>query len=70
RAPSSTPWPSKHLISQKKMWGNLRVRYRSSLKSGGYNFAFFDVEALRPVTLHDPLLVAAVTLNTIAFCKS
>jgi hypothetical protein len=46
------------------------VRYRSSLKSGGYNFAFFDVEALRPVTLHDPLVVAGVTLNTIAFCNS
>ncbi|AGI10459.1 Hypothetical Protein XCAW_04701 [Xanthomonas citri subsp. citri Aw12879] len=26
RAPSSTAWPTKRLISQEEMWGNLRVR--------------------------------------------
>ncbi len=46
------------------------VRYRSSLKPGGYNLAFFDVESLRPVNLCDPLLVDSVTLNTTASCKS
>ncbi|AUZ49313.1 hypothetical protein HZS91_00103 [Xanthomonas citri pv. citri] len=27
RAPSSTAWPTKRLISQEEMWGNLRVRF-------------------------------------------
>lgn len=40
------------------------VRYRSSLNSGGYNYAFFDVEALFPVELHAPMFVDKVTLNT------
>ncbi|AUZ49678.1 hypothetical protein HZS93_00550 [Xanthomonas citri] len=26
RAPSSTAWPTKRLISQEEMWGNLSVR--------------------------------------------
>ncbi|MGD6669299.1 hypothetical protein VWZ37_22480, partial [Xanthomonas citri pv. citri] len=26
RAPSSTAWPTKRLISQEEMWGNLRNR--------------------------------------------
>ncbi|MGD3336636.1 hypothetical protein AB5N79_14415, partial [Xanthomonas citri pv. citri] len=26
RAPSSTAWPTKRLISQEEMWGNLRCR--------------------------------------------
>ncbi|MGD6595876.1 hypothetical protein VWZ13_20750, partial [Xanthomonas citri pv. citri] len=26
RAPSSTAWPTKRLISQEEMWGNLRVQ--------------------------------------------
>ncbi|WP_386340781.1 hypothetical protein O4D10_03230 [Xanthomonas citri pv. citri] len=26
RAPSSTAWPTKRLISQEEMWGNLRMR--------------------------------------------
>ncbi|MGD6668409.1 hypothetical protein VWZ37_17755, partial [Xanthomonas citri pv. citri] len=26
RAPSSTAWPTKRLISQEEMWGNLRIR--------------------------------------------
>ncbi|MBD4161561.1 TonB-dependent receptor [Xanthomonas citri pv. citri] len=27
RAPSSTAWPTKRLISQEEMWGNLRSKY-------------------------------------------
>ncbi|QYF38155.1 hypothetical protein HZS92_00169 [Xanthomonas citri pv. citri] len=27
RAPSSTAWPTKRLISQEEMWGNLRIRF-------------------------------------------
>ncbi|MGD6248688.1 hypothetical protein VWT71_18000, partial [Xanthomonas citri pv. citri] len=30
RAPSSTAWPTKRLISQEEMWGNLRLRTVSS----------------------------------------
>lgn len=41
------------------------VRYRSSLNTGGHNFAFFDVTALSPIDLRDPLFVSAVTLNTV-----
>ncbi|RBE05706.1 hypothetical protein BRM02_12890 [Xanthomonas oryzae pv. oryzae] len=28
RAPSSTAWPTKCLISQEEMWGNLSFRYQ------------------------------------------
>ncbi|AZR29661.1 hypothetical protein KWO_002940 [Xanthomonas vasicola pv. musacearum NCPPB 4379] len=33
RAPSSTAWPTKCLISKEEMWGNLRVRltYQSAV---------------------------------------
>ncbi|AUZ55965.1 hypothetical protein B1L07_13700 [Stenotrophomonas acidaminiphila] len=41
------------------------VRYRSSLKEGGYNFAFFDTSILVPTNLHEPVCISGVALN---FC--
>ncbi|MGD6407240.1 hypothetical protein, partial [Xanthomonas citri] len=31
RAPSSTAWPTKRLISQEEMWGNLSIRFAFSM---------------------------------------
>ncbi|WP_372364426.1 hypothetical protein ACCQ02_19885 [Xanthomonas sp. NCPPB 4468] len=41
RAPSSTPWPSKYLISQEEMWGNLRVGIISSGEPEGRSIVYY-----------------------------
>ncbi|PPU18121.1 hypothetical protein XarbCFBP7408_20615 [Xanthomonas arboricola pv. guizotiae] len=54
---------TQYLCELIKTLGYDGVRYRSSLKEGGDNFAFFDVDALIPVALVQPIEIAGVKLE-------
>lgn len=56
--------PTQYLCELIKNLGYDGVKYRSSLNSGGNNFAFFDVEALSPEDLNHPIQITGVTLAT------
>lgn len=54
---------TQYLCELIKVLGYDGVRYRSSLNPGGMNFAFFDVETLRPVDTFEVVTVSSVALE-------
>lgn len=53
---------TQYLCELIKTLGYDGVRYRSSLNPGGYNFAFFDVDAMEPVEVIESVHVSGVKL--------
>ncbi|MGD4365426.1 hypothetical protein QT713_22850, partial [Xanthomonas citri pv. citri] len=61
RAPSSTAWPTKRLISQEEMWGNLRSRILFFL-----DYRYFDSNGAVLVVIN--YLLACSTFGLLAWC--